>query len=533
MTSSPGGPRATISSASVRLAAPLVGLAAVLAGKALIACRLRRPPEGWRRTLGLLLRSEPTRFSLSAFGLRVPEAPGGRAGVEERTASGLQAFLATQADAHFRLEWRDGITIRRRVPRVDVVLLRFAAGGKLEGLTPCLAPDAQNGCPGRTTSLAHDAIVAGYNRTRHLPEVDRPAALQRDVERTCSASGDAAEYARRLLSACCVSFESIDTEDSAQRFRPPEFRARRNLGCGFLTVVMRTGSSPGSVDVWVSAHHVGLDGVPLQDLLSALERAWGVAEHVTFPPPDRADGPFMPARGCSVAGERAVDEIVTFVDMSPIVALRDSLNERHRSVIGAPITLGALIAWLLNQEPEFAGVRVASTIDVAASDGYDRDVDVVPLRPADFTTGADRWEGLADFASEFNRLVRLSRARTSPLRRQLQTAGLLPAWVHRHVVLSNPAGLDQTFGSLCVTIIRDAKVFVAPMTDLGLGHGFIAIGNTNLPVADGRRVAAVTIKGAPDRIRGHAAVLQRVLDRCRRHLDGREDSEAAERLGVG
>ena len=84
-----------------------------------------------------------------------------------------------------------------------------------------------------------------------------------------------------------------------------------------------------------------------------------------------------------------------------------------------------------------------------------------------------------------------------------------------------------------MTIIRDAKVFVAPMTDLGLGHGFIAIGNTNLPTADGRRVAAVTIKGEPDRIRGHAAVLHRVLDRCRAYLNGCEDSEAAEPISVG
>ena len=176
MTSSPGGPRATISSASVRLAAPLVGLAAVLAGKALIACRLRRPPEGWRRTLGLLLRSEPTRFALSAFGLRVPEAPGGgRAGVEERTASGLQAFLATQADAHFRLEWRDGITIRRRVPRVDVVLLRFAAGGKLEGLTPCLAPTPRTGAPtGRRASPTTLSSRATTGRGICRKSTDRP-----------------------------------------------------------------------------------------------------------------------------------------------------------------------------------------------------------------------------------------------------------------------------------------------------------------------------------------------------------------------
>ena len=51
------------------------------------------------------------------------------------------------------------------------------------------------------------------------------------------------------------------------------------------------------------------------------------------------------------------------------------------------MTFGTLIAWLLSQEPEFAGVRIASTVDVAASSGYERDVDVVSLRAADFATG--------------------------------------------------------------------------------------------------------------------------------------------------
>ena len=78
---------------------------------------------------------------------------------------------------------------------------------------------------------------------------------------------------------------------------------------------------------------------------------------------------------------------------------------------------------------------------------------------------------------------------------------------------SNPSALDDTFGSLCVTIIRDAKVFVGPMTDLGLGHGFFAIGNTNLPTADGRRVTAVSIKGEAGTIARHHAVLQRIISR--------------------
>jgi hypothetical protein len=174
-----------------------------------------------------------------------------------------------------------------------------------------------------------------------------------------------------------------------------------------------------------------------------------------------------------------------------------------------------VIAWLFSLEPEFAGLRMASTVDVAASDGYERDVDVVPLRPADFAGGGDPWKGIVPFATEFNRLIALSRSRTSPLRRNMQTAGLLPPQVHSQAVYSNPASLDDTFGSLCITIIRDASIFVAPMTDLGLGHGFFGIGSTNLPTADGQRVTAVSIKGEAGAISRNYAILQRIIARSR------------------
>jgi hypothetical protein len=252
--------------------------------------------------------------------------------------------------------------------------------------------------------------------------------------------------------------------------------------------------------------------VPLQELVSGLERAWGRAELVLFPPPDR-DQPFMSPRVCSAQGERTVHELLTFVDLSPVLSLREALNAKHAASIGRSITLGTLIAWLLNLEPEFAGVRIASTVDVAASDGYERDVDVVPLRPADFASRQDPWDGFVAFATEFNRLISLSRSRTSPLRRNMQTAGLLPARVHSRAVYSDPSALDEAFGSVCVTIIRDARVFVAPMTDLGLGHGFFAIGNTNLPTADGQAVTAVSIKGDAGTVARHYGVLQRMIGR--------------------
>jgi hypothetical protein len=471
------------------------------------------------------LRSEPTRFAVSAFGLGIPPEAGGTAlagDVHGRLASALRKYLDGQPDAKFELEWLDDVTVRRDRRSVDVCLLRFTEAGELSSLEPHLAGTSLAvSAAGRRH--AHQAIVEAYNHSRHLPEIERPVAIRRAVRAACSSLSDGqAAYALRLLSSSCLSFDAVDAADPAQRFRPPEFHRRRNLGFGHLTFVMRTRverpAAP-AVDVWVSAHHVGLDGVPLQELVDGLERAWGQTAGLVFPPPD-LDRPYMAPRVCSGQGERPVEESLVFVDFSPVLALRAALNARHAAAIGSPATFGAVLAWLLHGDPEFAGVRIASTVDVAASGGYQRDVDVVPLTPGDYAKDGDPWAGFVEFAREFNRLLALSRQRTSPLRAEMQTAGLLPAWAHANAIRSNPAALDKTFGSLCVTIIRDAKVFVAPMTDLGLERGFYAISNLGLPSVNGGRVASVSIKGDAGRIGGHAAALKRLISRSERLLGG-------------
>ena len=486
----------------------------------MIAMGLRRAPEGWRRTVGVLLRSESTRFAMSAFGLRVPEATavGGHGdSLDTRTAQALLAFLAREPDAHFCLEWRKPVTLRRRIPFVDLVVLRFATDGSLGAIEPYLNPSGGSIPAPPIQASVQRAIVDAYNRTARLPEIDRPRELAEQVRAAIGSPGantgaNAQAYAQRLIGACCLSFERRDLTDPAQRFCPPNFVARRTLGSGYLSCVARPNTDRGSVDLWVSAHHVGLDGVPLQDLLDRLERSWGVTENVTYPPAAPAQA-FAGPHPCHAPGERPVDQLITFVDLSPILELRQTLNARHGAEVGGNVTLGTLIAWLLSQEPEFAGVRIANTVDVAASSGYERDVDVVSIRPADFATHDAPWGGFIPFAREFNRQIAAARTRTSPVRAGMQTAGLIPAWAHAAVVRANPASLDDAFGTLCVTIVRDARVFVAPMTDLGLSHGFFAIGSANLRSDAGTPVTSVCVKGDAGRISHYPAILQRVIER--------------------
>ena len=384
---------------------------------------------------------------------------------------------------------------------------RAFAHGRLE----LLAGGAAGAPPATARNRAHEVVVAAYNATRELPEIERPRQL---LARILAGVGkEHHAYVERLLSASCLSFEPNDEGEPAVRFAAPSFCARRTLGLGYLSWVARPLAGGDAVDLWVSAHHVGLDGVPLQDCLNRLTRAWGRAAEPVFPGAV-AGTAFLGPRPCHAPGERPVDELTMFVDLAPVLALRRRAAERFGKETGGEVTLGTLLAWLLTGEPEFADVRVASTVDIPSSHGYERDVDVVSLRPADYRSGPGPWDGFASFAREFNRLIALCRERTSPVRVGMQTAGLLPAWAHSTLVHSNPAALDDTFGTLCITIIRDAQVFIAPMTDLGLRHGFFAIGSAALPAPDGTQVASVSVKGDAGRIAQYPAVLQRAIERA-------------------
>ena len=308
----------------VRLAANAVAAASVLAGKAAIMAGLRRAPEGWRRTVGILLRAESTRFALSAFGVRVPE--GGS--LEDRVARGLLAFLGQEPDAHFSLEWRPLVTLRRRTAFVDVVVLRFTTGGTLDGLRVWLSADGPAAPASTVQEQVHKAVIEAYNRTARLAEIERAGRLLAEVRARVPAENQ--PYAVRILSACCLSFDASDVSD---RFSPPSFSERRTLGFGYLSWIARTLPGDEAVDLWVSAHHVGLDGVPLQDLLERLERAWGTAAPVVFPPAGSGTA-FSGPRACHAPGERPVDLLTAFVDLSPVLALRRSLSARYAARAG-------------------------------------------------------------------------------------------------------------------------------------------------------------------------------------------------------
>ena len=131
----------------------------------------------------------------------------------------------------------------------------------------------------------------------------------------------------------------------------------------------------GKADLWVRINHIGIDGVPAQEVISRLETAWGGSADVTYPSPE-AFALHRGPRPC--LGRDELVEMQAFIDFGPLLAWRT--NENARS--GEPMTISAAILWCLARHEAFSDICMGTTVEVPAVDGLGR-VSILVVRPAD------------------------------------------------------------------------------------------------------------------------------------------------------
>lgn len=270
-----------------------------------------------------------------------------------------------------------------------------------------------------------------------------------------------------------------------------------------MNVVCRVDDA-GRADVWARVNHVGTDGVPVQAMLTRLERAWGSAETVVFPTAEEFS-PYSMPRMCG--GRAGVAEVQAFVDFGPLLAWRTESNSR----LAEPMTISAAMLWCLGRHAAFERLCMGTTVEVSPRNGLADGVGVVVVRPADYF---GRRNGLARYVRDFNRQLERTRLRASVGCRVLDAAALIPPRMAKGLLRYALNQGTRAFGSLGLTMLKDAKVFGAPIGEVGHDNGFIAIGSVALPTARGGRVGCVTIKGPTERIAGHPRVIREAIGSC-------------------
>lgn len=462
------------------------------------ALRRRRDlPDGVRQCAAVNLRGEASKFVLSALSLNRPaDLPGA-----------LQHFLR----GHPELRWTlapSRHTVRPRPNQhADVVTATFAADGSLQSLTPLLDGDHDE----RLVAPVSRDLVRAYNRSRHEDDTVRPAqvwyewtvAVEHHAPWSAASHRHADALARRILSATWLSFD-----ESADRFATPDFYRRKHGGLGCANVVARN-QPDGSIDLWFQFHHATIDGCPAQEAVSKLAATWGRSKDVAFP-----SGRTFNSIRCGQAHGRSMERVQDFIDFTPLLDLRKRLVTKLDTAVTGRAHLSAVLIWALAQQPEFAGRRFSVAVDVPADAGNARTFTFLPIRPADFFDGP-AGPRLSAYVREFNRLLTLTRRRQSPAHRAFGRMGLLPAPLRHELMAANPQVAADTFGTVGVTLLRDAEIFLAPMADHGFDDGFLAIGNMNLPTADGRRVGSATFAAPAGRVAIYPVALRRAIERCR------------------
>ncbi len=258
----------------------------------------------------------------------------------------------------------------------------------------------------------------------------------------------------------------------------------------------------GAADLWFRFNHAGIDGVPAQEALTRLENAWGVVENVTYPTAREFEAFTGPRPS---PGREGLAEVQSFIDFAPVLAWR----KRENSRLPEPLTFSAALLWILARHPALEGLHMGTTVEVGATGALERGVGVVVVRPDEYER-----TGLASYARDFNRRMERTRLRASAGCRTLDAAALIPA-THAGSLLRHALDRDMTaFGSLGLTVLKDARVFGAPIAERGHADGFIAIGNLALPTGDGGKVGCITVKGPAQRISRYPALIAEAVARC-------------------
>jgi hypothetical protein len=71
--------------------------------------------------------------------------------------------------------------------------------------------------------------------------------------------------------------------------------------------------------------------------------------------------------------------------------------------------------------------------------------------------------------------------------------------------------LNEILGTAGVTILKDAEMFVSPLTDIQL-NGFIALGNLMMPTEDGKFSGAVSICGSKEQVKHYIRAIYNMVD---------------------
>lgn len=492
---------------------------------------LKANEDGWRRITQSYLRTEPSKFSLAAFGLdygsdRPGEPIRSQSPAEDRLTGRLAVFLRDFPPLHFRLKW-DRFSARQiRTETIDLVRAKYEDKGDLVSLEPCFDErlSSRTKLDSKTQKRLLQLIIDAYNSTRLLDDRKRPLELRRELKsrfkRDWAAMSselrrEAIDFSERVLGATFIHFEIMDANvlsEDGSRLKPPHFVKRKHPGFGLLNVTCRFTKDLQEADLWFQMHHVPIDGVPVQEVLGELKRRWGTRRKFLFPRPGCSQGE-QPELVSTAAGPKGIYHKYLFIDFRAFLGFRRRLNARGTRAFRGNITAAALLIWKLAENRAFEDIKFAVPVDLPAEGKRERTLGFVFIRPCRYLDRTRPDRGFFNFQRAFNEQLLATKKRVSDSYRLLESMALAPPFLYEAAARILPGAEQEFAGTVGITVIKKADFFVAPISDVH-ADGFIAFSNFSLPSAGGGRVGVVSLKGPKEKIEAYAEALKDLMHRA-------------------
>jgi len=502
--------------------------------KLLQLCKLlgAKPTEnGWRKVTGIFLKGDISKFMLGIFRVTPYQdgaMPRNMAEARETFLARFGGFLRKHGELHWAIMQKTFRLHRYRLTETDLLEVEFRQDGTLENARMVFDPQSPLS-PALTEKDVQTIIslfVRTHNRLIGQDDSVRARKLYRKVKRrvlylnaaNLGKRVEAVHLLRRMMNASCVTFLPLpDAGDAeavqAERLKTPDVTVYRHPGWGLLNVFVRIHPGLAEADLWIQYHHVPVDGLAMQEVLSELKDEWGEAGKMCFPAPG------SPAAEVEIqeTTHKGLYRARAFFRFDGLLELRRRLNRDHTAEMRGPATIAGLILWGLAKSPHLHDAKMLFPVDVEPGQDaegkppqrFERELSLVFIRPSDYMTHAEKIDEFLAFQREFNRRLKKTRYRCSETYEMIELLSMIHPLFYYYAKYLMPREFHDVVGTFGLSVLRHAEVFIAPVTDLQI-RGFLAFGRMDMPCEGGGTAGCVSICGTREQIEAYLTALERI-----------------------
>ena len=503
-----------------------------------------KPTEnGWRKVTGIFLKGDISKFMLGIFRVTpysegaVPETI---TEARERFLSRFGEFLRAHGELHWAIMQKTFRLHRKRLTETDLLEVEFRPDGTLENARMTFDPryPPSDVLSDNDIRILLSFFVRTHNRLTGLADSVRAQKLYRKVKRrvlylnaaNIGKRMEAVRLLRRIMNASCVTFLPLPEGGDAaaiqaERLKTPDVTVYRHPGWGLLNVFVRIHPGLSEADLWIQYHHVPVDGLAMQEVLSELKAEWGEAGRMCFPAPG------SPAAEVEIreTPRKGLFRARAFFRFDGLLEMRRRLNQKHQREMRGPATIAGMILWGLAKSPQLHDAKMLFPVDVepgSAPEGkppqrFERELSLVFIRPSDYMTHLEKMGGFLLFQREFNRRLKKTRYRCSETYEMIELLSMIHPLFYYYAKYLMPREFHDVVGTFGLSVLRHAEVFIAPVTDLQI-RGFLAFGRMDMPCEGGGTAGCVSICGTREQIDAYLTALERISGDYQSLLDKRK-----------